>query len=105
MAHFHYLIRYTFAMKKLHNYKEEKNQELTGLQDQSTEILKEEKHAAWNDRKTALLVQIHGIQLNIAWVVQKIEELEKLQGYNFFRPNQLEAVLKDDDVKERLGNV
>jgi FtsZ-binding cell division protein ZapB len=110
MAKAQYLIQYAFTMEKLRDYKEKQNEEFIILHAQSTEILKEEQilkegHALRNDRKTALLGKIHGIQLNIAWVVQKTEELKKLQGYKMFHPTQLDALLQDEEVKERLGNV
>ena len=102
MAEARYLIRYEFAMKKLLEYRENQNQAFIGLHILSDQLLKEGKHGAWTDRNSDILGQV---QLNIGWVIQKIQELERLQGYNRFRSLQLHALLKDGEVKMRLGNV
>jgi hypothetical protein len=90
-----YLVRYSFVMKKLLDYKRRLDEEFVGIHPQSYWLVNEGEHSEY----------LHAIQRNITWVVQKIAELEKLQVYNLFRSYQLDALLQDDDVKERLGNV
>ena len=99
-----YRTRYASAMKKLRDYEEEQDEGFIVLHARLYGQLKEEI-TPWNDRKATFLRNGHVLQVNVAWVVQKIAELEKLKDYNVFRPNQLEALFKDDVVKERLGNL
>ena len=105
MAEARYLARYSFAMKELLDYKGMQNDDFFGVHVKFTVLMKEGKPAQWNHRKTAILCDIHCIQTNIAWVVHKIEELEKLEGYKRSHTRRLEALLMDDEVKERLGNL
>jgi hypothetical protein len=62
-------------------------------------------HRVWRLRKANLLAQSDRVQRNLTWVVQKIVDLEQLAAYGSNRPNELEAMLKGDDVKARVGNV
>jgi hypothetical protein len=90
-----YLARYSIAMNKLLDYNRKQDDEFVGIHPQPYPYCPRNggEHSKY----------LHRIQHNIAWVLQKIAELEKLQDYNIFRPSQLEAFLTSDNVKERCG--
>lgn len=118
MARYHF--RFNVAWKKLILYKSMQIEDFLLLNTKFIELLSEETvyvtrdpftgvpsqmQQEWSDRKAANLAQTQCIHLNMTWADEKMIELGKLKGYRSQRPRKLEAFLKEDEVKARLGNV
>jgi hypothetical protein len=106
-------------MRTLIDYKDSRSEEFLALNTEFMEILNEETeyasknaftalpshmHRAWSNRRSANWALTHCTHRVLIWAVGKMVELEKLR-YRSHRPEELEAFLKDDEIKARFGNL
>ena len=119
MAEAHFHARYAVAMMRLLHYRQGQKEDFLTLNTECIEILNEETecaskgdffslpekmHEEWSNRKAANLAKAHCIHHNIEWVEENIEKVKKLQ-HRSDHAAQLDALLTDDEVKERVGNL
>jgi hypothetical protein len=119
MAKARYHVRYAVAMIKLFDYKDIQNKDFLALTNEYLQILHEETkyaskaeffslppemHRAWINRRATTLALGEITNRNLEWVEEKIVEVKKLQ-YRSMNADKLQALLTDNEVKEKVGHL